>query len=110
MSPKLPRQPLRPFRDPGGHAPGVVEVRATVGATADGRVVPAEADGGPERFGEGLLRGETRGKGAHEPGGLGLDKETFTQCRGALEGALEPGDVDDVDAHPDDHRWPTTRP
>ena len=60
--------------------------------------------------GERLLGGEPRRLRVqgHRPFRRG--EEPVEQGRGALERRAEAGDVDDVDAHPDDHDAPVTRP
>src|SRR5690606_292628 len=62
-----------------------------------------------ERLDEGLLRREARGERARLAVAFALGEQALDETRGAGDRALEPRDVDDVDADADDHRAPPPR-
>ncbi len=87
----------------GGDGAGDLEHRLAAVEPAHGGVGPDQAHGRAERLGGGLLGGEPGGERGGREVLLGLGEQPVAQRRDALELAGEPLDVDDVDAHPDDH-------
>ena len=57
----------------------------------------------PLRLGEGLFGGKARGQRIQRQVAFDLREEAFTQSRCAAKGFAESFDIDDADAHPDDH-------
>src|SRR3954468_6674928 len=87
----------------GLHGAAHLQVRAAIRAAQHRGIGPVQADRRPEGLGQGLLGREPGRQGVQPQVALLLREQPLTQPRRALQGLPEPCDVDDVDAHSDDH-------